>query len=406
MTLSTGRILDDSVLEHWCAEPKVPVLIPASRWKSAISSVRAEPPNISFSPDHLFARVGAQADSQSNTAPTPQENRMARSFRIHGYQDLEKTTSVWSATIHTDLHLFGMPKPFDHLDVPSTSTPKSQLGQTLGQSNLDMEESMKDELITILTKIRDEYKELSENRTRVLEKLGVLHHQLSKDAQKDLLEIVESQMGHQSQTSSALRGTVEKLEKAKLALRDKRWMKGEQELRNIQQQEMQHTQDLHRELKAAHTEVECVRKRLEKSTSRVTSDSTKVPLKEKTITELERMQAELNLGETNPETCLKELENLDVLKKEEAQITEELKEFQGLPADIAAAEKVNTRNKLDHRPPLSQDTTNRLNATPELAHSEARTRVQPAEEKKKEEFRIRPRERRRASILFWNHPSP
>nr|CAD7255824.1 unnamed protein product [Timema shepardi] len=68
--------------------------------------------------------------------------------------------------------------------------------------------------------------------------------------------------------------------------------------------------------------------------------------------------------------------------------------------------QVNTRNKLDHRPPLSQDTTNRLNATPESAHSEGRTRVQPAEEKKKEEFRIRPRERQRASILFWNHPSP
>ncbi|CAG2058156.1 unnamed protein product, partial [Timema podura] len=58
------------------------------------------------------------------------------------------------------LFQFGLPKPFDQLGLPSTSTPKSQLGQTLGQSSHDMDESMKDDLITILTKIRDEYKEL------------------------------------------------------------------------------------------------------------------------------------------------------------------------------------------------------------------------------------------------------
>nr|CAD7458895.1 unnamed protein product [Timema tahoe] len=89
---------------------------------------------------------------------------------------------------------FGLPKPFDQLGLPSTSTPKSQLGQTLEQSSHNMDESMKDDLITILTKIRDEYKELSENRTKLLEKLGVAHHQLSEDAQKDLLETVQSQM--------------------------------------------------------------------------------------------------------------------------------------------------------------------------------------------------------------------
>nr|CAD7446458.1 unnamed protein product [Timema bartmani] len=56
-------------------------------------------------------------------------------------------------------------------------------------------------------------------------------------------------------------------------------------------------------------------------------------------TPAQRQCEELNLGDSNPETCLKELENLDDLKKEEAQITKELKEFQGLPPDIAAAEK-------------------------------------------------------------------
>ncbi|CAG2058157.1 unnamed protein product [Timema podura] len=152
--------------------------------------------------------------------------------------------------------------------------------------------------------------------------------------------IITEVKGHQSQTSSALKETVEKLQKTKLALRDKRWRKGEQELSTIRQQEMQHTQHLHRELKAAHVEVEHVSKKLEKLTSTVTSSITKVQSKEKTITKLERQYEELNLGDSNPETCLKELENLDDLKKEEAQITKELKEFQGLPADIAAAEKV------------------------------------------------------------------
>nr|CAD7256930.1 unnamed protein product [Timema shepardi] len=37
--------------------------------------------------------------------PTPREQRTAGSPRIHGYQDLEKTSSVSFATIRTDLHL-------------------------------------------------------------------------------------------------------------------------------------------------------------------------------------------------------------------------------------------------------------------------------------------------------------
>nr|CAD7265882.1 unnamed protein product [Timema shepardi] len=56
--------------------------------------------------------------------------------------------------------------------------------------------------------------------------------------------------------------------------------------------------------------------------------------------------------------------------------------FMQYDEDIAVL-KVDTRLKLDHQPPLPEDTTNRLNATPEPAHSEARTRVQPAEEKRK-----------------------
>nr|CAD7414390.1 unnamed protein product [Timema poppensis] len=53
------------------------------------------------------------------------------------------------------------------------------------------------------------------------------------------------------------------------------------------------------------------------------------------------------------------------------------------PTQGTRSRKVNTRHKLNHRPLLSEDTPNRLNATPEPAHCEARTRVQPAEERKK-----------------------
>nr|CAD7446459.1 unnamed protein product [Timema bartmani] len=139
--------------------------------KSAISSVpsRAGPPNISFSTDRLHEMVMLVASDND-------QRSMMKVLILGG--ELK----------------FGLPKPFDQLGLPSTSTPKSQLGQTLEQSSHNMDESMKDDLITILTKIRDEYKELSENRTKLLEKLGVAHHQLSEDAQKDLLETVQSQM--------------------------------------------------------------------------------------------------------------------------------------------------------------------------------------------------------------------